>query len=181
MPLYIALLRGVNVSGKNKVPMAELKAACEAAGLREVRTYLNSGNVVFASDADRGSLVRLMETVIRERFGLDVPVYVMPAADLAPLLAQAPAWWGTDDKAWYDNLIFALPPVTADEVCAALGAPHETLEKAQRCGEAVFWTFDRAKYQKTNWWGRTASEPIGQHITIRTAGTMRKLVALCGA
>ena len=50
MKRYIALLRGVNISGKNKVPMAELKKGFEEMGFSEVRTYLNSGNVIFSSD-----------------------------------------------------------------------------------------------------------------------------------
>lgn len=46
------------------------------------------------------------------------------------------------------------------------------------CGDAVFWSFDRQKYQKTNWWPRTAQEPAREWITIRTAGTVRKLAVL---
>lgn len=49
---YIALLRGVNISGKNKVPMAELKKIFEELGFGAVKTYLNSGNVIFSSDED---------------------------------------------------------------------------------------------------------------------------------
>ena len=52
MKRYIAFLRGINISGKNKIPMAELKACFEELGFLEVRTYLNSGNVIFSSDED---------------------------------------------------------------------------------------------------------------------------------
>ena len=52
MKRYIAFLRGVNISGKNKVPMAELKKCFEKLGFGEVKTYLNSGNVIFSSDED---------------------------------------------------------------------------------------------------------------------------------
>ena len=52
MKRYIALLRGINISGKNKIPMAELKKGFETIAYGEVRTYLNSGNVIFSSDED---------------------------------------------------------------------------------------------------------------------------------
>lgn len=103
---------------------------------------------------------------------------VEDGAFLRELLAQSPAWWGHEDKAIYDNLIFLLPPHTAEELEEALGAPHPELEWVHPCGDAVFWSFDRQKYQKTNWWPRTAQEPAREWITIRTAGTVRKLAAL---
>ncbi len=52
MKRYVALLRGINISGKNKVPMAELKTGFEKLAFEEVKTYLNSGNVIFSSDED---------------------------------------------------------------------------------------------------------------------------------
>ena len=113
-----------------------------------------------------------------ERFGLEIPVYAIEQESLRELLAQSPAWWGHEDKAIYDNLIFLLPPHTAEELEEALGAPHPELEWVHPCGDAVFWSFDRQKYQKTNWWPRTAQEPAREWITIRTAGTVRKLAVL---
>ena len=115
---------------------------------------------------------------MRERFGLEIPVYAIEQESLRELLAQSPAWWGHEDKAIYDNLIFLLPPHTAEELEEALGAPHPELEWVHPCGDAVFWSFDRQKYQKTNWWPRTAQEPAREWITIRTASTVRKLAVL---
>lgn len=67
MKRYIAFLRGVNISGKNKVPMAELKKGFEELGFRKVKTYLNSGNVIFSSDEDNiGSLTSWIETMIKD-------------------------------------------------------------------------------------------------------------------
>lgn len=70
MKRYIALLRGINISGKNKVPMAELKLGFEALGHTEVRTYLNSGNVIFSrEETDTLQLTGQIEEMIRDRFG----------------------------------------------------------------------------------------------------------------
>ena len=178
MARWIILLRGVNVSGKNKVPMAEWKAGLAALGYTNIVTLQNSGNAVLDTNSDRAALIHEVTGLMRERFGLEIPVYAIEQESLRELLAQSPAWWGHEDKAIYDNLIFLLPPHTAEELEEALGAPHPELEWVHPCGDAVFWSFDRQKYQKTNWWPRTAQEPAREWITIRTAGTVRKLAVL---
>ena len=66
MRRYIAFLRGINISGKNKVPMAELKKGFEMLGFGEVKTYLNSGNVAFSGDEDNiGSVAKQIEAMIK--------------------------------------------------------------------------------------------------------------------
>ncbi len=70
MAVFIALLRAVNVGGTGKLPMQELKAACEEAGLERVSTYIASGNVVFRTDKRRTTVKTLITQLMRERFGL---------------------------------------------------------------------------------------------------------------
>lgn len=178
MTRWIILLRGINVSGKNKVPMAEWKAGLAALGYTNIVTLQNSGNAVLDAAGDRETLTGEIAGMIKERFGLEIPVYAIEQEVLRELLTQAPAWWGSEDKLIYDNLIFLLPPHTVEDLEEALGTPHPELEWVHPCGEAIFWSFDRQKYPKTNWWPRTAQEPARAWITIRTAGTVRKLAAL---
>ena len=179
MGSYIALLRGINISGKNKVPMAELKKTFEELGFRAVKTYLNSGNVVFLSAKDSiGNLTSRIEAGIKEQFGLDIPVFVISKEDLEDILQHAPDWWGDNDKEIYDNLIFILPPATFAEVWDEIGEPREGLEKIKDYKKAVFWSFSRKDYQKTNWWPKTASANISGKLTIRTANTVRKIVGM---
>ena len=71
-----------------------------------------------------------------------------------------------------------MPPATFAEVYSEIGAPKEGLERIQEYHGAIFWSFDRAKYQKTNWWSKTASADISRQLTIRTANTVRKLIEL---
>ena len=78
MKRFVALLRGINVSGKNKIPMAELKKDFENLGFAEVKTYLNSGNVIFSSQEERTEkLTEQIEIMIEEQFGFQVPVFVV--------------------------------------------------------------------------------------------------------
>ena len=179
MKRYLAFLRGVNISGKNKVPMAELKKGFESLGHKDVKTYLNSGNVIFSSDEnDIGSVTKQIAMMIKNQFGLDIPVFVIAKEALADILCNAPDWWGNEDKEIYDNLIFIMPPATFADVFNEIGEPKEELEKIQDYKEAIFWSFSKKNYQRTNWWSKTASAGISNKLTIRTANTVRKVVGM---
>ena len=105
MRRYIALLRGINISGKNKVPMAELKKGFETLAFVEVKTYLNSGNVIFSSDEDNiRKLTDKIEEMIKNQFGLDIPVFVLSREALEDILQNAPDWWGSENKEIYPKI-----------------------------------------------------------------------------
>lgn len=86
----IALLRGINVSGRNKIPMAELRALCAEIGWRDVRSYIQSGNLVFAADDAPAQLEAALEAAIAARFGLRIPVIVRAAAAWPGYIAANP-------------------------------------------------------------------------------------------
>lgn len=125
-----------------------------------------------------GSLTNRIETMIKERFGLDIPIFVISKEDLEDILQHAPAWWGDVNKKIYDNLIFIMAPATFAEVWGEIGEPREGLEKIKKYKAAVFWSFSRKDYQKTNWWRETASANISGKLTIRTANTVRKIAGM---
>lgn len=178
MKRYIALLRGVNISGKNKIVMSELKEAFEKLGFTDVKTYLNSGNVVFS--AEREFTAYEIEKMINESFGVCTEVCITDNEKLADILKNAPDWWGTADKDIYDNLIFVIPPAAAEEIYEKIGEPSEKLERIFIYKDVIFWSFDRKNYSKANWWKKTASAGIGEFLTIRTANTVKKISELCG-
>lgn len=179
MTRYIALLRGINISGKNKISMPELKTAFTEKGFADVKTYLNSGNVLFSDDeTDVVKLSEGIRTIILETFCLEIPVFVISQDELKGLLLKAPSWWGSDNKDIYDNLIFAIAPYSIETVAEKIGEPTTELEKVELCGNAAFWSFDRKLYAKANWWKKTAAPGIGEMITIRTANTLRKIAEM---
>ena len=90
MNAYIALLRAVNVGGTGKLPMAELKAMCEAAGFKQVRTYIASGNVVFQSTKTEPQVKAALEAALAKYAGKPVGVMVRTAAEMAAVLAKNP-------------------------------------------------------------------------------------------
>ena len=176
---YIVLLRGINISGKNKIVMSELKNALEVNNYRNVVTYLNSGNVILESNDCKEYITNNIIKIIKDNYKLDIPVFVMSEDELEDILDNKPDWWGTNNKEIYDNLIFIMPPCSSDEVCSVVGLPSEGIDKIKKYKNSIFWSFDLKNYRKSNWWIKTASSSIKDNITIRTANTMKKLLEIC--
>ncbi|NLH48918.1 MAG: DUF1697 domain-containing protein [Myxococcales bacterium] len=90
MQTFIALLRAINVGGTGKLPMADLVRICETAGFSDVKTYIQSGNVVFKSDLEAGAIQALIEDALAKKVGKPVGVQIRRAADFDRLLAENP-------------------------------------------------------------------------------------------
>ena len=93
MYTYISMLRGINVGGQKKIEMAELRRLYESLGLAQVSSYVQSGNVVFASaEPDGAKLAQLLETQIEQNFGFAVSVFIRDTADFGQLFERNPFW-----------------------------------------------------------------------------------------
>lgn len=90
MNIRIAILRGINVGGKRKILMADLKSMCEKLGLKNVKTYIQSGNLIFNSDRQNSELENDLEKAITEKFGFDVPVIVRTEKELEASINNNP-------------------------------------------------------------------------------------------
>lgn len=177
MKRYIALLRGINISGKNRITMSDLKAGFIELGYTAVSTYLNSGNVIFDSGIDnKEELSNAIRFMINKQFELEIPVFVILQEELEEILKNAPEWWGDSSKEIYDNLIFMFPTISYDRFYNEVGNPKEAYEKIYHYKNVIFWSFSRKDYQKANWWSKTANSKVSNEITIRTANTVRKIV-----
>ena len=180
MEKYIALLRGVNISGKNKISMLELKNEFIELGYSGVVTYLNSGNVIFMSNVNNiYDITSNIHEMIKNKFNIDIPIFVISYHELKELFDNRPSWWGSNDKSIYDNIIFVISPHTCGKICDVLGDINDKLEKIMIYKNNIFWSYDLNNYRKTNWWSRTASTSIRDYITIRTANTVRKILEIC--
>ena len=99
MPMYIGLLQGINIGSKKRIRMEDLRSLIAALEGEDVRTYVNSGNVVFSHrHTDVAALEREMETALREQIGVDVPVIIRTGQDLARVIADNPFPDATDPK-----------------------------------------------------------------------------------
>lgn len=90
MAIYIALLRGINVGGKNKIKMADLKRILTESGLKRVQTYIQSGNVLFESDETEGVLRQHIEQQIETAFGFPISVVLRTEKELRAVTSECP-------------------------------------------------------------------------------------------
>lgn len=177
---YILFLRGINISGKNKISMPLLKTFLQENGFKNVITYINSGNIILESEiTSKDILSQKVFNVIKEKFNLEIPVYVTTENELNNVVNNSPTWWDTGDKNIYNNLIFIIPPATYEEIYATVGTPSIDIDVIMENNNHIFWSFDLKNYRKSNWWIKTASTEIKDKITIRTANTVKKVLELC--
>ena len=91
MNTFIALIRGINVGGRNKLPMANLRSALQLAGFEYLQTYIQSGNVIFKSSTlDQTKLEDLIHEVIKSKFSIEVPVLVRTREELKAIVDRCP-------------------------------------------------------------------------------------------
>ena len=90
---YVLLLRGINVGGKNKVVMSELKEFLKRAGFSDVDSYINSGNLFFASDESVENIVLKVEKVLEENYEFVIPFTLLSKDDYLEEMAGLPKWW----------------------------------------------------------------------------------------
>lgn len=104
---YIAFLRGINVGGSGILPMSKLKTLCEDIGFRDVRTYIQSGNVVFESELAEYSLIEKLEARLHIQMGKHIPVSIRTIDELKLVLQQNP--FSKEESAKVGVMFFARP------------------------------------------------------------------------
>ena len=179
MKTWIALLRGINVGGKNRVPMADLRAVIEALGAQDVRTLGASGNVVFELVVEGGSpgLEASVSEGILARFGLRVPVVVRTRDELAALMASAP--FAEPDQAPTAHHVFLMSRVPDPSAVEALDPDRSPPDRFSVSGREIFVHspngLGRSKLT-VDWFERG----LGVTVTQRNWRTMQSLQRMVG-
>lgn len=140
MTHHIALLRGINVGGHRKVPMADLRRLATDIGLSDVQTYVASGNLVFASDDEPAKLEARLERIIADTFGFPVDVVMRSAARWLDYAAHCP--FDAEGKTAPNLVMLCLGkrPATDDDL-AALRRTASGNERADLIGDALWLYF----------------------------------------
>jgi uncharacterized protein (DUF1697 family) len=173
---YVALLRGINVGGRNKVPMARLREAVEGAGHADVTTYIQSGNVLFRSSAPRKEIESDLEHALEAQFGFPIVVVVRTHAQLRAVVADAPPKFGTAPDTYHSDAIFLRSPLTPKQAMTVVKL-RDGVDRAWT-GKGVLY-FQRLSAQRTK--SRMSSivgTPEYANMTIRSWQTTTKLLAL---
>ena len=170
---YIAFLRGVNVGGKGIVSMAAIREALVALGLSDVRTYINSGNVIFSTRAsDARQLAARIETALEQHTGMAVNVLVMDHRSLKGMVDAIPRNW-VDDKTMRTYVLLLWKELDDRGILDRLPVKPGVDELRYTPG-AVVWRVDRENVGKSQM-NRIVGTALYKKITIRSANTMRKL------
>lgn len=174
---YVALLRGINVGGKNKVVMNELRELIAGAECTNVRSYINSGNLLFEADAPAEDVAEMVEEVLERTYDFPIRVALLTGQDYLAELSGLPEWWH-GDVARRDALFYTRG-LDRDHVRERIEA-MELGDEAVHFGEnAVFWgKFDETEFLKTAYHKRLLREDFYRQVTIRSGSTVEKIAAM---
>ncbi len=186
--VYVALLRGINVGGNNKVDMKRLKLAFEQAGMRQVVTYINSGNIVFSWDAEdapdggtlspeqeqerKHKLAGILEDVILREFNLPIRVVIRSLEDIRGVIRHLPEAW-TNDDTMRSDVLFLWAEADAPEVLDELKFKPE-IDRVLYAPGAVLWSVDRANSTRSGMQKLIGTKLYGL-MTVRNVNTTRKI------
>ena len=176
----IALLRGVNVGGRNIISKGDLARCFEDLGLQDVRTYIQSGNILFRTRS-RG-VTRLTATIERElasRFSYPARAVVMSCEQYGSAVDAAPPRWGRV-ATWKHNALFTLADLAPEEVLAQLPPLEAGLEEVGTGPGVLFWSASKNDLGRTTMM-KLASAPLYQRLTVRNHNTVFKIRELLEA
>jgi len=176
MARYVALLRGINVGGNNLIRMADLRTCLEADGFGDVRTYIQSGNVVFTGSGSAATLTARLERTLSKEFGYEATLAVRSARHFRAVVDGAPEGFGVDRERYRSDVIFLMPPLTPARAIADVPT-REGVDRAWS-GPGVLY-FDRlAARASQSRLSKVVSLPIYKSMTIRNWATTCKLLEM---
>ena len=177
MKKYVALLRGINVGGKNLIKMTDLKACFEALGLEDVSTYIQSGNVLFSADrSEQARLTIQIEEALSKTFNYKSRVVLRSHKQMKEIVARAPKSFGNDPATYRYDVIFLKAPLTAVEAMKTVTA-KEGVDQAF-AGQGVLYFSRLISKASQSHLTRIIGMPVYQDMTIRNWNTTTKLLSL---
>lgn len=176
MKQYVALLRGINVGGRNIVAMAELRQAFEVAGYKAVRTYIQTGNVLFDSDVPPASLPDDLEAMLERRFGAPLVVVLRSQVELRNVVDEAPAGFGTQPASYHSDVIFLKAPLSSQQAMRVVDV-REGVDAAWP-GTGVVYFARLSERRAQSRMSRIVGTPEYRKMTIRNWTTTTKLLRL---
>jgi len=178
MARLVVLLRGINIGSRNRISMPDLREALEGAGYDDVRTYLQSGNVVLSSTASARETARDCERLIADRFGLEIAVVARTRSELAKVVDRNPLERVAKDPKRYQVSFLETKP--APKLVRELEEVATAREEVVSIGREIYaWHPDGVARSKL--WTRLAGKNLGVTATARNWTTVAKLLELADA
>ncbi|PAF30463.1 DUF1697 domain-containing protein [Paenibacillus sp. 7516] len=177
--IYVALLRGINVGGNNKINMKQLKETFEQAGMQDVVTYINTGNIIFADHQERiqanAEISKILEQAITAEFGLEIRVVVRNMNEMQTVLQALPEEWTNDEQAKSD-VMFLWDEVNDVSVLDKLPLKPEVGTLIYVTG-AILYSVSREDAARSGM-NKLVGSSVYKYMTVRNVNTTRQIYKL---
>ena len=179
--ICLALLRGINVGGNNIIKMNKLKKLFEELNFADVKTYIQSGNVIFTvpeneSKNDKIKTAGKIEQKLVEELNSEVKVAIYTFSEMEKIINKRPVKYGGDDAHYRYNVLFFVEPVTAKQAVTEIEA-REGVDEIQEANNVLYYTTLKEKITKT-YLTKIIGTPVYKNITVRNWNTTKKLYEL---
>lgn len=175
---YITLLRGINVGGNNIIKMADLKKSFEDMGFENVKTYIQSGNVLFNSDENNlAELEKEIEKVLSEKFNYISKVVIISQEQLERVVRNIPKDFGVYVQDYRYDVLFLKLPLTAEEALTQIKI-REGVDTVS-AGEGVLYFSRLISKAGQSYLNKIVGTAVYREMTIRNWNTTSKLLELC--
>ncbi|WP_313804081.1 DUF1697 domain-containing protein [Cytobacillus sp.] len=174
--VYVALLRGINVGGKNKIDMKLLKQTFEQVGMNDVLTYINTGNIIFSYNGlTKTELSRILEEAIHGDFGLQIKVVVRSFNDVSGIINAIPDTW-KNDKDMKSDVMFLWDEIDDESVLMNLVIKPD-IDTVKYVPGAILWSVDKKNVTKSGM-TKIIGSKLYKQVTVRNVNTARKIYTL---
>lgn len=174
--IYVALLRGINVGGNNMIKMADLKAAFEDVGMTHVKTYINSGNVIFETDnKNKTEVTQTLETALSKTFSYTAKLLVKTVDEIEEVIKLAPKEWGNATNLRC-NIGFLWDSQDGTKVAKDIEL-QEGVDSIDSIKGAVYMTTPKAHLTKSKF-NKLVGTKLYKYMTVRTFNTVTKILSI---
>lgn len=175
MMKYVAFLRGINVGGNSKVEMSRLKRVFSSLDYKNVKTYINSGNVIFSTDMHRAHITDTVEDAIKHEFDISIPVVIRSCEEIEKIIRGVPEIWMNDTEQKTD-VLFLWEEIDSKEVLEKLIIKPQ-IDNVLYIQGAIIWNVKRKNIGRSGLL-KIVGTQLYKKITVRNINTVRKLERL---
>ncbi len=177
--IYVALLRGINVGGKNKIDMKLLKQTFERVGMNDVVTYINTGNIIFSyKEIAKADLSQILEEAIQQDFGLEIKVVIQSFNEVKKIVDAIPSTW-KNDKEMKSDVLFLWEEVDDEAVLEKLIMKPD-VDTVKYVPGAILWSVAKENVTRSGM-GRMIGTKLYKQVTVRNVNTTRKIYEIMQA
>ena len=174
---YILLLRGINVGGKNKVSMSDLKNLLSNDGFKDVDSYINSGNLFFSSAQSYENCISKITHLLESNYDFNIPFALISREEYLKEKEELPDWW--KEEFARKDVLFISNHINKSVIIDFINKSELYNEIVYVGRHAIFWgKHDKSEYLKTTYHKKLMKQDFYKHITIRNGKTFEKIAEI---